>query len=71
MENTSQPKYKRIFFLGIILIALGVTFSTTMREDIGSLGVVFIALGGLFFISAMARKRKEEEKIKSNKKQTE
>ena len=62
-----QSSYKRILFIGIILIALGVTFSTTMKEDVGSIGTVFIAVGGLFFIAGMARKRKEEEKIESNK----
>lgn len=60
-----RAKYKRLFFLSIILIALGVSFNTTL--EIGSLGTVFIAVGGLFFIASMARKRKEEEDIKTNK----
>ena len=54
-----QERYKRLFFISIIFIALGVTFNTTL--EIGSLGTVFIAVGGLFFIAAMARKRKENE----------
>ena len=61
MAKKELANYRRIFFLGIILIALGVTLSTTL--EIGSLGTVFIALGGLFFIAGMARKRKEEEKV--------
>jgi len=61
-----QANYKRLFFISIILIALGVAFSNTL--GVGSLGTVFIAVGGLFFIAAMARKRKEEEGIESDKK---
>ena len=58
-----RPKYKRLLFMSIILIALGVSFNTTL--EIGSLGTVFIALGGLFLIASMAGKRKEEEEMKN------
>ena len=54
------PNSKRFIFLGIIIIALGITFSTTMTEHTGSLGTVFIAVGGLFFIIGMHQKRKED-----------
>lgn len=53
--------YKRPLFLGAVFIALGVTFSTTLKETVGSLGTVFIAVGGLFFIIGMSKKRKEDE----------
>ncbi len=53
--------YKRIFLVGLIVIALGVIFSTTLSDALGSLGIVFIALGGLLFISSMNRKEKEDE----------
>ena len=53
--------YKRIFFIGLIVIALGVIFSTTLSDKLGSLGIVFIAIGGLLFIASMSRKRKEED----------
>ena len=56
--SSLSTTYRRYLFLGIILIALGVTFSTTL-EGIGSLGTVFIAVGGLFFIIAMSKKRSE------------
>lgn len=56
--------YKRMFFLGIIVIALGITFSTSLKEQVGSLGTVLIAVGGLFFIVAMNRKRLEEKEDK-------
>ncbi len=52
--------YKRSFLLGLILISLGVAFNTTLEN--GSIGTVFIALGGFFFVVSMARKRKEESK---------
>jgi len=58
------PGYKRIIFVGIIVIALGVTFSTTLKENVGSLGTVFIAIGGFLFIVGMARKRKEDAEAK-------
>ncbi|KAA3627465.1 MAG: hypothetical protein DWQ02_19680 [Bacteroidetes bacterium] len=56
-----QKRFQRIFFIGIILIAIGVSFNTTMRDSLGSIGTVMIALGGLFFIAAMAEKRKMEK----------
>lgn len=61
VRNKLEP-YQRFVLLGIILIALGVTFSTTLKEAVGSLGTVFIAVGGLFLIVGMSKKRKEEER---------
>lgn len=58
-------EYKHYIFISIILIALGVTFSSTMKEVVGSLGVVFIAVGGLFFIIGMRIKKRQED-IKKN-----
>lgn len=58
----NKTGYKRYFFIGLILISLGATFSTTLRDRIGSLGTVFIAVGGLFFIISMAKKKKDPEK---------
>lgn len=56
MEN-----YKKYIFVGIIIIALGVTLSTTLKESVGSLGTVMIAVGGLFFIIGMNKKRQDNE----------
>lgn len=53
-----KETHKRYFFLAIIFIALGVTFSTSLKENAGSLGTVFIAVGGLFFIIGMSKKQK-------------
>lgn len=60
MKRTIAP-YKRYIFIGILIIALGVTFSTTMKDSLGSLGTVFIAIGGLFFFIGMSKKRKDDE----------
>lgn len=53
--------YKRTLFIGIVVIALGVVISTTLSESVGSLGTVFIAIGGLLFISGMSRMKKRDE----------
>lgn len=57
--NNRLERYKRFIFLGIIIIALGITFSVNMKEEVGSLGTVFIAVGGLFFILGMNMKNRE------------
>ncbi len=60
MSKKLEP-YRKFIFIGIIIIALGITFSTTLKDTVGSLGIVFIAVGGLFFIIGMSKKRKEDE----------
>jgi len=56
-----QPKRsKRYIFMGIIILSLGITFNTSMKDSFGLLGIVFIGLGGLFFIIGMNMKRKED-----------
>ncbi len=44
----------RKLYLGIVLIALGIMFNTTMNNTIG---IVFIAVGVLFFILGMQDKK--------------
>ena len=61
MMSKKLENYKRYIFIGIIIIALGLTFNTTLKDTPGSLGTVFIAVGGLFFIIGMNKKRKEEK----------
>ena len=56
-----EREYKRIFFIGLILISLGITFSTTLEDKVGSLGVVFVSIGGFLFIVAMSKKKKLKE----------
>ena len=52
-----KTDYKRFIFLCIILVSLGVVIINTSSSH--SFGIVFIALGGLFLIGGMAKKKKE------------
>jgi dolichyl-phosphate-mannose--protein O-mannosyl transferase len=62
MEHPQSLRpYKKYIFLGIIVIALGVTFSNAMAGVFHSFGVVLIAVGGLFFIIGMRKKQLEDE----------
>jgi len=54
-------KHKRYIVLGIIFISLGIIFSSTMKDSNDSLGIVFIALGGLFIIKGVRMKMKEDK----------
>lgn len=62
MKNLER--YKKIIFVGVILIALGINFSTILSDSVGSLGTVFIAIGGLFFIIGMKEKKDTDERVK-------
>ena len=55
-------KHKRYIFIGMIIISLGITFSTALKDSAGALGTVLIAIGGLFFIIGMRIKKDEESK---------
>ena len=46
-------KHKRYIFIGMVIISLGITFSTALKDSVGALGTVFLAIGGLFFIIGM------------------
>jgi small neutral amino acid transporter SnatA (MarC family) len=56
--------YKKFLFAGIIVIALGIAFTTTLKETAGSFGTVMIAVGGLLFIIAMSKKQKAQKENK-------
>ena len=60
-NNMNLSGYKRYFFMSMIIIALGVVLSTTLRETVGALGIVLIAIGGLFFIISMNMKKQEDK----------
>ena len=61
MEDIKKS-YQRFIFMGMVIIDMGITFSTTMSNSFGTLGVVFIAIGGLFFIIGMHKKKLEDNK---------
>ena len=52
---------RRLFIFGMVLIALGVTLTATLKKETGAIGTVMVGIGGLFFIAAMANKRKEDQ----------
>jgi hypothetical protein len=56
VEKNEVSDYKKILFIGIIIIALGIVISTTMSKELGTLGIVFIAIGGFLFIISMKKK---------------
>ncbi|MCB0260675.1 MAG: hypothetical protein KDH97_11795 [Calditrichaeota bacterium] len=53
--------YRRSIFLSIILIALGVVLINAF--SVPPIGVVFIAVGGFFFIVGMAGLKKRNENM--------
>lgn len=61
MKNQLE-NHRKYIFIGIIIIAFGITFSTTLKDTLGSLGIVFIVVGAIFFIIGMSKKRKSDEK---------
>lgn len=48
------------------MITLGISFNSIFKESVSSLGSVFIAVGVLFLIISMAKKRKEDERKNKN-----
>jgi hypothetical protein len=52
-----SPSKKRMYF-SIIIISLGVVLNATL--DSSSIGIVLIAIGGLFLISASIKKKEED-----------
>ena len=60
MMAKKLEEYKSYIFIAIIIIALGITLTTTAKDTVGAIGTVFIAIGGLLFIIGMNKKRKQE-----------
>ena len=57
----NKLNYRRAFFISIILITVGVVLNTLIKENVTAIGTVFIAVGGLFFIISMAKKKSQEQ----------
>ena len=59
----SQPlsESKKYIYFGLIVISLGVIYNTTLTDTMGSIGMVFMALGILFFIVGMRKRKQEQE----------
>ena len=54
--------YRRKIFAGIIIISIGIVLSNLLEGSTGSIGIVLIAVGGLFLISGLNDKKKENSK---------
>lgn len=54
--------YKRYIFMSILLNALGVTSMVTLKDTLGSLGIVMIAVGGLLLIIGLNMRKKKLRK---------
>ncbi|MEN8125703.1 MAG: hypothetical protein ABFR32_11305 [Bacteroidota bacterium] len=59
-----MPNYKRFLILSLTFIALGITFKITLSENNGSLGIVLIAVGWLFLIIGLAKKKEADRNNK-------
>ncbi|OQY27353.1 MAG: hypothetical protein B6244_10855 [Candidatus Cloacimonetes bacterium 4572_55] len=59
-----MKKYQRLAFLGIIVtalgIVLGIVFTTTLKDTVGTLGIVFIGIGGFLLVAGMSEKKRSE-----------
>lgn len=70
MKNIEE--YQKFIYLGLIVIAIGIIFTTSLKETVGSFGNVLVAVGGLLFIIGMSKKQKgtkgDEGKNPNNKK---
>ena len=57
----NKLNYRRALFISIILITVGIVLNTLIKENVTAIGTVFIAVGGLFFIISMAKKKSQEQ----------
>lgn len=53
--------WQKRFYGAMIVTVLGIVFSTIMTDAPQSLGTVFVAIGGLLFISGINLKNKSEQ----------
>ncbi len=61
MNQSKLPRYKLVAFAGILIIAIGVTLSTSLKDDDNAIGTVLIAVGGLFLIAGLSMKRRSND----------
>ena len=60
MEKLKRPK--QYLYLSAIIIALGIAFTTIFNDTVGSIGIIFIVIGGLFFIIGIRKKRNQDKR---------
>ena len=59
--ETKTENYRKFILIGIIVTALGITISNALMPN-SAVGIVIIAVGGLFFIIGMGKKKEAEKK---------
>lgn len=59
-----ELNYKQFLFISLLIIALGIVFNTSLKEQTGAMGNVLIAIGGLSLIIAMSKKRQNDQNKK-------
>jgi len=55
-------RHKHYLYLSAIITALGITFTTIFNDTVGIIGIIFIVIGGLFFIIGMSKKRNQDKR---------
>jgi Sec-independent protein secretion pathway component TatC len=55
-------RHKQYLYLSAIIIALGITFTTIFNDTVGIIGIIFIVIGGLFFVIGMSKKRNQDKR---------
>jgi Ca2+/Na+ antiporter len=61
-----MKRSQRFILLSIILIAIGTVINNTAKIETQSLGVVLYAVGGLFLIIGMKKKKDEDAEAENN-----
>ena len=57
MTRKRDPNYRGLFYLSMVFVALGVVLSNNFDVN-ESIGIVFIAVGGLFLIISLKNRGK-------------
>lgn len=53
-----MEKYRRYLFIAVIIIVLGILFTTVLKA-VATLGIILIVVGGILFVISMFRKGNE------------
>lgn len=56
--------YRSFLILGMTIIVVGIVLFSTMEEEMDTVGIVLVALGGLAMILGMFRKRIHDRRRK-------
>ncbi|HKK61702.1 MAG TPA: hypothetical protein VJ951_04030 [Bacteroidales bacterium] len=58
---TQEPgSYRRLIYIGVIVVVLGISFTTLLNDSVGELGLVFVVVGGALFGVGMHKKNSKQ-----------